>query len=1045
MIARFDPGRIRPCGLSLTTFVAWVLLVCIDGVVAAAADPTAFKFQHLTIDDGLSQGSVECILQDRRGFMWFCTSDGLNRYDGRSFKVYKHDHLDPASISNSFVRHGIEARDGSMWFATKFGLNQFDPVTETFQRFQHDPADSLSLSSDNVMRVLQDRSGRLWVGTWDGGLCELDRERGTFRRYGHELLDPTIARGNVINAIHQSNDGTLWVAALTGLFSLAPGTDVFRRHDFSEAGYRGERDNIVIYIHERNDVLWLGTYTGVVCYQPDEGTWRRIPLDPGDPMNVAANQVRCIMDAPGGDDVWATTATRGLAVIDPATETVALHQHDPLDPSTIAHNALWSMYRDNGGTVWVGTSGRGVDKLTPMATRFPHVMDMPGSRSVWSVCETRNGDLWVGTGSGLVARPAGGGEWKTFAHRAGDPSSIGDGDVYAILEDARGVLWFATATTGLSSLDHPAAAVRTGDARFTHRRHDPGNPASIAGDRLFSLLEDRDGRLWVGTVDEGVDVLDAGRTRFRHHRPDKNNPESIADNGVECILQDAAGDFWFGTLAGGLERLPVGRDRFEHYRHVADDAGTLSNNHVTSLLEDRHGNLWIGTADGLNRFAPDRTTLEKYFEASGLPNNYIYGLVSDDDGGIWLSTNRGLSRFDPAAKTFRNFTVRDGLQSDEFNAGAYHRGPSGTLYFGGHRGFNRFQPVGIRDNTQEPPIVLTSCQVLGEPVALEHAIYATPSLRLSHDDYVFSFEFASLDYWAPERNRYQYMMEGLDRDWIEAGTRNFASYTHIDPGRYVFRVRGSNSDGLWNLAGTSIDVTIVPPFWRRSWFLALCGCAVVAGVFGLHRYRVQRVLELERLRTRISYDLHDEIATNLSSIAMFSGVIEEGRVDDEKSARMLTRLRELAEESVTSIRDIIWTLNPTTETLHSLLIRYHDALIPVCRARNVNLKFDLPAAAGLPARNLQPETRQHLWLLLKEAANNAIKHAGCDNMRVDASYHDGRLEVSVADDGRGFETGRDAGGTGLRTMRMRAAQLKGTLEVVSAPGRGTTVRVRVRV
>ena len=1036
----------------LSTLLCAVTLGCLSDPAVAQT----IKFEHLTIDDGLSQGSVEHIVQDEHGFVWFCTRDGLNRYDGRGFKVFKHERDDASSISNNFVRQMVAGRDGEYWIATKYGLNRFYADTETFETFLHDPADTSSLSSNNVMRVLLDHTGTLWVGTWGGGLNSIDSEDTAFRRYAVELNDAQFARGNIINSICETRDGTLWVAAITGLYSSPPDRGSFILHELADDYYPGERENIVVCIYEGEDgTVWLGTYSGLIRYDLGSGIKQRFPLDPSDPKNTAANQIRFITPAPdnSADTLWMCTATQGLVVFDIKSGGMTRHQHDASNPLSIAHNSLWSSYQDNSGTVWIGTAGRGVNKITPMSARFEHINQETvndeglNSNSIWSFCEDGAGNLWLGTSRGLSLYESKNDAWRSVTHVAGDVTSIGDGPVYSMLADRTGAIWFATGSSGLSRLPGPDENGSYTTLEFEHFHSDASDSTSISADRLFSLFEDRDGRIWVGTVDEGVDVHTPGTVGFEHYRPDKNNANSISDNGVECIYQDDSGDYWFGTLAGGLNRLDPKTGTFRHYKHDAEDPASLSSNHVTSTVEDAHSNLWVATADGLNRIGPGRDEIEHFFESDGLPNSYVYGLVRDDIGGLWMSTNLGLARFDLETESFRSFTTRDGLQSNEFNAGAFYRSSQGEIFVGGHNGFNRFFPGTIHDNPNIPPVVLTSFQVLGEPAPLARAIFATDAIELSHRDYFFSFEFASLDYWAPERNQYQHMMEGLDTDWINDGHRNFVTYTHLDPGQYVLRVRASNSDGVWNSAGVSIPIRITPPFWKRLWFLGLVALMVALVIYGLHRYRVRRLLEIERLRTRISADLHDEIATNLSSIAMFSGMIEEEGASDDRShaSQLQTRIRELAEESVGSIRDIIWAINPTTETLHDLLLRLRDRLVVACRSRDIVLQFDHPGVEVLPSRNLAPEKRQHLWLLLKEAVNNAVKHSKGSQLALRAEYAEGILTATISDNGVGFDASQPSDGSGLTTMRMRARHLGGRVAIESAVGDGTRIKVTVPI
>ncbi len=1024
--------------------LALALSLTLIGPVQAQVPNT--KFRHLTIEDGLSQGTVNTILQDRTGFLWFATADGLNRYDGRGMRVHRHRQGDPGTLTNNFTRHLIEARDGTFWIATKHGLNRFDPATGSYSALFHDPHDSTSLSSDNIMVVLEDRQGTIWVGTWGGGLNALDPVTGACRRFDLFVEGEELARGNIVNSIHEASGGTLWVAAITGLFSRSPGDSVFRRHSLEDPDYQGSRDNIAIDIHEDDaGVLWMGTYTGLLAYDPVSGTRTRYPLDPTDPKTIARNQIRYVIeDVDGGiGDLWLATAFRGLAHFDAASGAIRFLAHDPGNPKSLIHNSLRSLYRDPTGTLWIGTDGQGVDRLTPMTRRFPHVVDLPGDRSIWSFCVDRSGALWVGTSEGLLRQDPGTGAWRMIRHRPDDPTTIGAGTVNAICQDRRGTLWFATATAGLSRLDDPTPF--DGRFRFTTYRHDSSRPGSLSGDRLLSLIEDRAGRLWIGTVDDGAAVLDPNTGLFAFYRPDKDDPASLSDNSIECIYEDTRSAIWMGTLSGGLNRLDPSTGDIRRYVHDPSNLGSLSDNHVTSVLEGHDGRLWVSTANGLNCLDPETGSATRYFVENGLPNNYIYGLLLDDEGLLWMGTNRGLSRFDPRNGTFRNFTTDDGLQGNEFNAGAYHGSPEGELFFGGHNGFNRFHPDAIRDNLHRPPVVITDFRILGEPASLDRPVHLVGSATLTHREVRCSFEFAALDFWAPERNSYQYRMEGLDPDWIDAGTRNYASYTNLAPGSYTFRVRGANSDGVWNETGATLELTVTPPFWKRGWFLALAAASGLAVVLGVHRYRVRRLLELERLRTRISADLHDEIATNLSSIAMYSGMILETGEPGERSRQLLDRLRSLAEDSVGSIRDIIWALNPTTGTLHGLLLRLRDHLVPVCRGKGIELIVDLPDEHALPERDLVPEVRHHLWLLLKEAVNNAIKHADCRHLGVTAVYGNGRLQVKVTDDGRGFDPTAGHDGHGLRSMTMRAKQLHGRLRVESSPGAGTHIDLDVAI
>jgi signal transduction histidine kinase len=444
----------------------------------------------------------------------------------------------------------------------------------------------------------------------------------------------------------------------------------------------------------------------------------------------------------------------------------------------------------------------------------------------------------------------------------------------------------------------------------------------------------------------------------------------------------------------------------------------------------------------------------------------VKGILPDANGNLWLSTDKGLAKLvlspagggvnssqgsNPPTGIFRNFTVKDGLISNQFLSGAYYKSRDGRLFFGGEGGVIAFYPDSIKDNPHIPPVVITSFKVFDKPLPQKRALFALEEIKLSYRQNFFSFDFVALDYTVPAKNQYAHKLEGFDPDWIYSGARRYASYTNVDPGHYIFRVKGANSDGVWNEAGASIKIIITPPFWETWWFRALALVSIGLLVWGAYRYRVNRLLEMERLRTRLAADLHDEIAGNLSSIAMFGKIVQDeaAAAGEKKSAgsEMLTRMIALSQESVTAIREIIWAIDPQPETIHDLLLRVHDLAVNACHAQNMILKFDAPPHEQLPPRNLSPEQRKHLWLLLKEAVNNAIKHSGATELAIFASFKAGNLNVSIIDNGSGLDgtTGSTKfSGKGLGTMKARAEQLNGSFGMLSDES-GTTVNVTIKL
>jgi len=505
----------------------------------------------------------------------------------------------------------------------------------------------------------------------------------------------------------------------------------------------------------------------------------------------------------------------------------------------------------------------------------------------------------------------------------------------------------------------------------------------------------------------------------------------LSDNNVACFGEDRKGNLWIGTYLGGVNRFDPRTGQFTRLQHDPQNANSLSHNSVTSIYADRDGLLWFGTAQGLNKFDPRTEAFTRYDEKDGLPNAFIYSILGDDEGNLWLSSNNGLSKCNdrlPAGRKFKNYDVTDGLQSNEFNVGAYHRGRSGAFYFGGINGLNRFFPGEVRENPHAPPIVLTAFKKFNETAALDSALAEIKTLRLSYRENFFSFDFAALDYTQPEKNQYAYMMAGFDPDWIHAGTRRYAGYTNLDPGAYVFKVKGANNDGVWNETGAAVKIIITPPFWKTWWFRVLAAAAII-GLLGLiYRYRVGRLLEMERLRVRIASDLHDDIGATLTKISLHSELIEESNEPGE-IRESLRKIGAMSRELVTTMSDIVWSIDARNDTLGNLIDRMRDFATSVLSVRATQIDFN---CAGLDMQKKLPvDFRQNIYLIFKEAINNIAKHAEAARVDVQIKNANGHFNMSIRDDGKGWREHEYAKltGHGLRNMKMRAARIGGDLNI----------------
>jgi len=927
------------------------------------------KFERVSLEQGLSDSTAFCMLQDSQGFMWFGTHDGLNKYDGYDFKVYRHDPEAPHSLSNSDVRCLHEDQSGILWIGTNGGgLNRFDRENERFIHYQYDPDDSHSLSNDVVKVIYEDRSGVLWIGTEDG-LNRFDRKTAGFVRYRNVPNDLNSLSHNSVTSIYadklhpEDQSGVLWVGTFGGgLNAFDRDSGQFVRYQAGlpdpsslSGSYGPSSDpnslssNFVTSIYEdRVGRLWIGTWGGLselnreAAPGTDAGRFTHYQANPNVPTSLGHNYVLSIHEDQSGV-LWIGTGGGGLDQFDPESGRFIHYKADPDDPHSLSNDRVWSIYQDQSGVLWVGTGGGGLNKSYLETQEFVHYKTDPGDpnslshNNVLAIYEQavdgahpgedQSSVLWIGTGGGgLNKLDRETGQFTHYQNDPDDPRSLSHNTVASIYEDRSGVLWVGT-FGGLNRFEQRGE-------RFILYQNDPDDPYSLGGNSVRAILEDQSGVLWIGTG-SGLDRFDRKLGQFAHYQADPNDPHSLSHNNVLAIYEDRSGVLWVGTFGGGLNRFDRDSERFSHFQTDPNDRNSLSDNNVASIYEDRSGVLWIGTfSGGLNRFDRDSETFTRYRcrEKGGLPSDAVYGILEDEQGRLWLSTSKGLSKFDPRTGTFKNYDVRNGLQGNEFNGGAYHRSSSGEMFFGGTNGFNAFYPRRIRDNPYVPPIVITSLTPGGGHTDVGGAVENVRQLTLSWPNNFFEFEFAALSYVQPEKNQYAYILEGFEEDWNTIGTRRFGRYTNIPGGTYTLRIRGSNNDGIWNVAGTSVDVTVVPPFWETWWFVGIVALLLVGGTIGGYRLRVKgietRSRELERQVAQRTYEIERrrQVAEGLREILV---ILNSDRSLEESLDHIVSQAAVLtnAEEAIVFRSDVAIPMPPFRWRLYP-----PDAVYPRDRA-----------------------------------------------------------------------------------------------------------------
>ena len=1015
------------------------------------------KFTHLTTNDGLSQGYVTAILQDRRGFMWFATRDGLNRYDGNSFVVYKHVPNDPGSLSSNFLQDLLEDEHGSLWISTNTGVNKFDPATERCTRYLHDPKNLDGIGSAYVTSIARDNRGYLWFGTVDSGLDRFDPTSEKFTHYRNDSHGEFVGR---ITKVIATRQGEIWFVGERGLFHLNQQTGQITRPAAIGNGLSAES----VYEDGAGN-LWMladSPIVGLVKYDPEEERVTKYALSaagiglPASTMNGGSTNGN--LSADGQNGLWVPSSL-GLSYFDWRTERFTYRfQHDETDPDSLDSNAILSVYRDQGGVLWVGTENAGLNILNFQQEQFVHYRHRPGDPDslspgrVKAIYEEPNGIVWVGFFPRALDRL----DRKTgtithYVPNRADENALGEGaNVDDIYKDAAGYLWIGGGGSGLDRFDE-----RTG--RFKHYRHNPDEPKSLISDNVNAIYGDRNGHMWVAQQ-YGISRFDPVTHGFDNYRPVPNDPASLT-NWIDVLYRDRSGTLWLGTFGGALLRFDDQAKTFVNDVPDSRDPHRLNGAGINTIHEDSTGTLWVGTFDGLYQYNRQNKTFTRYTESQGLPSSTIRCILEDRVGRLWLSTQRGISQFDPKRGTFRNYGVSDGLQSNEFSTGCY-QGPDGEMFFGGSDGFNIFFPENVRDNPYVPPVVITSFKIFNKPVpiggksVLQESIPYVDSLTLSYRASVFSFEFAALSYANSHKNRYRYKLENLEPSWNEVGSKQrLATYTNLDPGKYVFRVQGSNSDGVWNEEGVSLPILITPPWWRTNWFRAICAAAVLVLLWGTYELRVRqlhqqfgRTLEVRvGERTRIARDLHDTLLQSFHGILLHLQILS-NELPGGTTKERLDGVIDQAEQAIVEGRDAVKGLRTSTVERNDLALAIRTLGEELAASNSCRPDFTVQVE-GAP-RNLHPILRDEVYRIVGEAMRNAFRHAAAQRIEVEIRYDEQQLRLRVRDNGKGIApklTGDDGreGHFGLRGMRERAKLIGGKLTVWSELDSGTEVELSI--
>jgi signal transduction histidine kinase/ligand-binding sensor domain-containing protein/CheY-like chemotaxis protein len=822
-------------------FSAIVLVCVLNSIISLAGNfsiDNGLTFKQVSIDKGLSQSSVFTIIQDRFGFVWLGTSDGLNMYDGYEFIIYKHEPLNKNSISSNFITCLLEDSNGNIWIGTKDGgLNLFNRQTRQFSRYLKDKDNFKGPNSAYITCIYEATNGNIWVGTKDAGINEFDINKKVFRSFKNKFKDINSLGSNNINCIVQDKKQNLWIATEGGglnKFDIA--AQSFKKalkNEEEESSFATDCIKSLIPLKESAGAMLIVTRNAEI-YKVNTENFQSSPF-----YQEATNQIKkteaeistAMID--NKNNLWLASMNQGIFIIDLKTGQLGHQSHSPKNNNTLSTSFVRTVYPGANGIIYIGTDGGGLQIFNEHSVKFKNYQSNPfetnslNDNDIWAV-NAYNGNLLLGTSSGglNILNPFTG-IAKAFTHNKNSSSTLSNNYVCSVVPDNTGKYWLATRGGGISIFNPETSS-------FSTLKHDAENSNSLSGDNIYTMFLDSYNTFWIATINKGLNVYDTETKQFKRYKNQPNNEKSIGSNGVVNIFEDSKKNIWLALEQNGVDCYIRKKDEIIHFTHDKNNLNSLSTNDVICVFEDSYHTIWIGTSSGLNAYVPSTKKFFSIDEAKGLPNGVIYGMLEDGKKHLWFSTNKGICQFaiptpdmlsnnqeialTNIQNSLRSYDESEGLCSNEFNSNSYYKDINGRFYFGGIAGLVSFHPDSLDDNVFNPPLYLTSFKVFDNEYELDTAIAFKRVITLNYNQNYFSFDFIALNFLNPQKIRYSYKLEGFDRDWIYSPKRKFASYTNLEPGVYNFMVKVSNNNGVWTDDYVSVKIIIKPPIWKQTWF-----------------------------------------------------------------------------------------------------------------------------------------------------------------------------------------------------------------------------------
>lgn len=1017
-----------------------ILLSFILPAVVLAQGPVLY-FEKLTTQNDLSHNKVNCILQDKRGFIWIGTDDGLNRFDGHNFAIFRNRPGDNTSISGNIITDIIEDENEILWIATADGgLSRYDYKERSslqFRQYKHQPGDSTSMPVNIINSVVIDKQGFLWLATGGYSVIRFNRKQEKF-----DKQIPFSAKRTILDLCIDT-DGWLW-AGRQGGGLLKINTSTFEA--VSDKRYEdlyARLPHVVVssLFCDANKNTWFGSWDKVL-YQYNYREKREVIFQQStSPGSIVNDEITSFSEDKKGY-IWMGGKKEGLQLWDKTNKQFYNYRHNPLQDGSVADNTINCIYIDRSEKVWLGTD-KGISVYNPAQQQFVQTFLQPVYKAkainkVYDFFQTVDKELLIGTNAGL------------FIYRSEKQQLQHEPLIYKGLSLSATKFFHSTSNNFYLGTDYSLFEynLQRKSLQLLPNTDQDKVMNKIIESRVVSLIEDTINNnpvLLVSPYGHYMAYYDLKAQRWVSRLDTVKkiiSTYNIKDNLIRKFYKSSDGKIWLANTKEGLGEWPHSPGvQINYYANDPKEQLSLSNNSVFDITEDTSKNLWISTyGGGLNYFNRKEN---KIIHIAG-SSNLLEGIATDKRGNVWMISNGNLLQYDIKDKSFSSFILPD-LEKTGGVSGYLYKSPEGKMYAGGKNYFIGFYPDSLALVPFEPEPYLTDFRIFN--TSFSHLLFEK-TIQLRYKQNYFTIEFAAPDFSFEQPVQYAYMLEGHDKDWVECGTRNFAPYSNLKEGTYMFRVKATTKAGTWSAKEQSIEIIITPPLWRRWWFYLLCGLIITGTIYALYRYRINEVLKREAIRNKIARDLHDSVGSTLSSISVFSKVAELQSEQNHKEElnEVLGRISSISNNMITEMNDIVWAINPGNDSMEKIVQRMESFAKPLLATRNISFEFKYdPQIFSL---RLSMEMRKNFYLIFKEAITNVIKYSGASVLEAGISLHNKQLELIVKDNGVGFNPEKELSGhnlslsgNGLKNMKARAGEMQAELAIESNPGNGTVVKL----